>query len=280
MKTILITGINGFLGSYLAKSLSLNHRIIGLEYSLENLFRLENTTFRLYSTKNSNWIELFEEYSIDIIIHTATIYGKNNEDIRQIVETNFNMPFHLLNMAIKNKVSLFVNTDTVLDRFVSPYALTKRQFQEWLYLCRFEIMVINMKLEHFYGPDASQSNFISNMIRHLKSNVHHIDLTEGKQVRDFVYIDDVCDAFQTVIKNKNIIIEEYTDIQVATNQLITIKELILYLKEITGSNSILNFGAIPYRENELMFSENNNTALVSLGWNPIHDLKTTLIDLI
>jgi len=40
MKTILITGINGFLGSHLAKALSSEYNIIGLEYSIENLFRV------------------------------------------------------------------------------------------------------------------------------------------------------------------------------------------------------------------------------------------------
>ena len=41
MKTILITGINGFLGSHLAKGLSKDYKIVGLEYSVRNLFRLK-----------------------------------------------------------------------------------------------------------------------------------------------------------------------------------------------------------------------------------------------
>ena len=46
----------------------------------------------------------------------------------------------------------------------------------------------------------------------------------------------------------------------------------IYLKEITKSSSILNFGALPYRKNELMHSETNNQAMLNLGWKP----KTTL----
>lgn len=51
MKTILITGINGFLGSHLAKALSADYNIVGLEYSLENLFRMEGSNIKIYSSK-------------------------------------------------------------------------------------------------------------------------------------------------------------------------------------------------------------------------------------
>ena len=55
-----------------------------------------------------------------------------------------------------------------------------------------------------------------------------------------------------------------------------IKEVMLYLKEITNSKSRLNFGAIPYRENELMKSVTDNTALLNLGWTPQNSIKCGL----
>ena len=64
MKTILITGINGFLGSHLAKRLSSNFKIIGLEFLLDNLFRLENTSFKVYATENNKWEEVFKENTL------------------------------------------------------------------------------------------------------------------------------------------------------------------------------------------------------------------------
>ena len=79
-------------------------------------------------------------------MHTATFYGKNNEDLIHLFNANIYSPFNLLEKAIHHGCQIFVNTDTVLDRFVSPYALTKRQFQEWLYLRKNEIKVINLQL--------------------------------------------------------------------------------------------------------------------------------------
>jgi nucleoside-diphosphate-sugar epimerase len=276
MKTILITGINGFLGSHLAKALSAEYNIIGLEYSLENLFRISECNYKVYSAKDSIPDEIFIEQSIDIIIHTATFYGKNNEDFNQMFNANLYSPFNLLDKAILHGCQLFVNTDTVLDRFVSTYALTKKQFQEWLYLRRNEIKGINMQLEHFYGPGAGSANFITAMINKLKNNEPQIDLTLGEQQRDFVYIDDVVNAYQTVLEKQNLITDSYTSYQVCTNQLISIKDLMLILKDLTQSSSVLNFGAVAYRENELMHSETNNAALLKLGWQPQFTIKEGL----
>jgi nucleoside-diphosphate-sugar epimerase len=273
MKTILITGINGFLGSNLAKEFSANYNIIGLGYSIDNLFRFEGYQFKIYSTQSDNWEILFE---VDIIIHTATLYGRNKEDLQKIVQTNLFMPFKLLDCAVKSDVAVFVNTDTVLDRFVSPYALTKRQFQEWLYSRRNEIKVINMQLEHFYGPGCSSANFITSMIERLKRNEPSIDLTLGEQQRAFVYISDVVAAYNTVIQKARQLPDSYTSFQVTTKQIISIRELMIYLKEVTGSSTILNFGVIPYRENELMHSETDNAALSILGWEPAFSISEGL----
>ena len=133
-----------------------------------------------------------------------------------------------------------------------------------------------MQIEHFYGPDASATNFITDMLIRLKNNEPQIDLTLGEQKRDFVYIEDVVNAYLIVLKNQDLIAENYSSYQVCTNQLISIKDLMILLKDLTKSNSMLNFGALPYRENELMRSETNNSALRGLGWNPIYTIKEGL----
>jgi nucleoside-diphosphate-sugar epimerase len=186
------------------------------------------------------------------------------------------MPFQLLDLAIKKCVKVFINTDTVLDRFVSAYALTKTQFREWLYFRRNEIKTINMQLEHFYGEGCSASNFITVMIERLKNNETVIDLTKGEQQRDFIYYEDILSAFEVVI-NKNETITSGSTFQVGSGETVSIKELMLFLKGQTNSISQLNFGAIPYRENELMISETDIEPLRNLGWKPEYSIKKGLL---
>ena len=111
------------------------------------------------------------------------------------------------------------------------------------------------------------------MIAALRNNVPSIDLTPGEQIRDFIYIDDVVNAYQTVIQKISEVPNLYKSFQVSTKRLISIKELIIYLKEITGSSTVLNFGAIPYRKNEIMHSTSDNSALLALGWKPIINIE-------
>lgn len=271
-KTVLITGINGFLGSHLAKRLMEDYQVIGLEYQVDDLYRLKGCDFEVLVASIDNMKRLLENKTVEFVIHTATFYGRNNEEMPQIAETNLVMPFQLLDAAIRNHVKAFINTDTVLDRYVSPYALTKNQFREWLYFRRNEIKGINLQLEHFYGKGCSNSNFISLMIDKLKHNETSIDLTAGEQLRDFIYYEDILDAYELVMHKADQISARFANYQVGSGEHISIKDLMLLLKKITGSTSTLNFGAVPYRENELMISETDIEPLRQLGWKPKHNI--------
>jgi len=49
---------------------------------------------------------------------------------------------------------------------------------------------------------------------------------------------------------------------------LSIKDIVLLIHQITGSKSILKFGAMPYRSNEVMCSEADITYIKKLGWAP------------
>lgn len=277
MKTVLITGINGFLGSNLAKRLSVAYKIIGTEYTLNSLHRIGGLGFKIYEADEASIKRVFIENGIDIIIHTATFYGRNNEDFEKLFNSNLLSAFSLLELSVKNKCDLFINTDTALERYTSAYALTKRQFYDWLFFRSSEIKVANMQLEHFYGGGASPTNFISLMIRKLLNNEQKIDLTLGEQRRDFVYYEDVIDAFELVIQRSQNLEQRFNSFEIASGEIISIHDLMLLLKELTRSKAYLNFGAIPYRENELMISSYNLEPIFKFGWKAKTVLKDGLV---
>ena len=276
MKTILITGINGFLGSSVAKRLVDNYKIVGTEYSLDNLTRLSGFNFDVYGATKESYKKLFNENKIDIVIHTATFYGKENEDISKMLEANLLSPLYLLDSAIHNGCHLFINTDSALERYTSIYSLTKKQFLDWLKFRSNEMKVVNMRLEHFYGPGASNTNFISLMLQKLLNNEPKIDLTPGEQKRDFIYYEDVVDAYELAVNSINKLKDKYSHFEIGSGEAITIKEVMLLMKQMTKSNTELNFAALPYRENELMISEPNLDSIYNLGWKSKTNIKNGL----
>jgi len=283
-KKILITGINGFLGSHLAKFLKNDFEILGLEYSNENLFRLKNNSFKVYI--ESQIEELFiSNQNIFAIIHTATIYRKANESIEKLINTNILLPIKLYELAVKNKVDRFINTDTFFNstkidyKYLPDYTLSKKHIIEWFHILKSECKIINMKLFHIYGENDNDNKFVVQIINSLKNNVQFIDLTLGEQKRDFIYILDVVCAYKSILNN---IFEnnDFEEFEVGNGLSISIKDFITKAKELLKCETKLNFGYLPYRENEIMDSLANNKKLKLLGWQPKYNLENGLLNII
>tara|TARA_B110000902_G_C14233125_1_gene559640 strand:- start:630 stop:1505 length:876 start_codon:yes stop_codon:yes gene_type:complete len=286
-KKILISGINGFLGSHLAKHLCPNFEIIGLEYSLANLHRIQKDNFKVYSTENNSLESVFEENNLFAIIHVATVYRRQNDPLLNLLNTNINLPVQLLELSNKNSVEIFLNTDSFFNNpkysysYLSDYTLSKRHSLEWIKLLAksSSCKVVNMKVFHMYGENDSPQKFIPFIIEKIKSNVSIIDLTPGLQTRDFIYVKDVVAAFEHVI-NSIEYLNQYQDFDIGTGKSFTIKELTTLIKEVANSSTMLNFGGLPYREGEIMESKVENFELNKIGWKPNYSLKDAITKVI
>ena len=268
--TILLTGATGFLGSHVLSELSrLEYNVIVLKRTFSDLFRIKEymTNIKTYDIDLIQLETVFEENHIDVIIHTATQYGRKEESLIDIVETNLMLPLKLIALAEKNNVKKFINTDTLLDKRVSSYALSKKQFRNWLQFYSNKMICINASLEHFYGAFDDKTKFVTLIIKSLIDKVEFLDLTLGEQERDFIYIDDVVDAFIKIIEWDQYQ-NGFYEYEIGSGTNIKIKDFILSASKIIENFSTkLNFGAIPYRENEVMKSHVDLTEITKLGWN-------------
>jgi len=271
-KTILLTGSTGFLGSQILKKLVKKEcfNIIILKRSFSNIFRIEKNLekVKIYDIDTCKLENIFKENNIDIILHTATQYGRKHESIIDIVETNLMLPLNLINLAKLYNVSTFINTDTLLDKRISSYALSKKQFRNWLQYYSNDMICINVSLEHFFGPNDDNTKFVTFILKNLIDEVDSLDLTKGEQERDFIYIDDVVDAFILIIENINNK-NGFLEYEIGSGINIKLKDFILKIATIVGNKKTkLNFGALKYRKNEVMISHVNLSEISKLGWYP------------
>ena len=279
MKTILITGINGFLGSHLAKCLSDNNQIIGLEYSTENLFRLKKDEFKVYSSELDNLKTIFEENNIDFVVHTATTYRVFNNSIESMLKTNVLLPIKLYELANHFGAEAFLNTDSFFNdpnsnySYLGDYTLTKRCCVDFLKSIQNQTKIINMKLFHMYGPSDSPDKFVSFIMNELKSNKPLIKLTKGDQMRDFIFVEDVVNAFKLIINSTESLEEKFTEFEIGTGKSVSIKDFVCLTSKLLGSKSKLDFGALKHRGGEIMFSQAKNDSILSLGWKINYDLE-------
>lgn len=267
---VLMTGGTGFLGSRLLPLLlSQGYDLTVLKRSFSSVARLGRVA-DCVTTVNIDEIRLervFEERSFDLILHCATNYGRRVLDPIQVLEANLILPVRLIELGAEHGIRCFVNTDTIIDKRISQYSLSKSQFKEWLALYSERICCVNVALEHFYGPGDDDSKFLSSIIKKLISNAPGIDLTPGEQKRDFIYIDDVLEAFLAIVLRHRTDDRGYHCYEVGSGELASIREVVELAARILGNDTTqLRFGALPYRANEVMQSRVDTSALSGLGW--------------
>jgi CDP-paratose synthetase len=267
---ILLTGATGYLGSnLLARLVEDGHKVTIIVRKSSSFQRITPLLDRVtvYTIGDSSFYDLFQTNKIETVIHCATNYGRGKTDPSELVESNLTMPLQLLHAGCAAGVRCFINTDTILGKSVSEYALSKNQFQEWLGRYAQKMVCVNVALEHFYGPHDDATKFVSYIVKQLLDGVESIDLTRGEQKRDFIYIDDIVSAFLLIIDSCAALKSGYIEYGVGTGSTITIRDFVEQAKQITGNTRTqLNFGAIPYRKNEPMETVVNTDAIRALGW--------------
>lgn len=286
-KKILITGINGFLGSHLAKYLKSSFEVLGLEYSTNNLFRIESENFKVYDVISKPLENIFIENEIYAVIHVATIYRRKLEPLQNLLKTNVLLPVNLLELSNKYSVNLFLNTDSFFNSsensysYLSDYTLSKKHILDWIKLISNSSLckIVNMKIFHMFGENDAASKFIPYLIDTISREELYIDMTPGMQTRDFIYVYDVVSAFETVLKNE-IKLTNYQEYEVGSGKSFSIKYLAELIKKISNSKTEINFGAIKYREGEIMESVCNNEKLIELGWISKFSLSEALSKII
>jgi len=270
MKIILLTGGTGYLGSKILKQLVDNgYNIILLKRSFSNPVRIKEYINKItsYDIDLVPLERIFSENTIDTIVHCATNYGRGENDPLHVIEANLVLPLKLLELGKKYHVKSFINTDTILDKRINYYSLSKRQFIDWLFVYKHDYTCINVALEHFYGSGDDETKFVTYIVHNLLKNVDKIDLTKGEQKRDFIYIDDVVNAFIKIINSLDNFSQDFYEFEVGTNHPLSIKEFVELAKQLSGNEqTLLNFGALPYRENEVMNYKVNTSEILKLGW--------------
>jgi CDP-paratose synthetase len=275
--TIAITGAFGFLGSELVKYFlhETSYTIVAVVKSttINSRLQYEENRLQFFYSDIVPLEQLYQQNSIDIVVHAATDYGRNSQSA-EVVYHNVVFPLQLLEYAKKYKVKLFINTDSYFTKsesaytYLKEYTLTKKHLEDYI-RHENEIPLINIKLEHLFGIGDTDTKFVTSIFKMIVACKPQIDTTEGTQKRDFIYVSDVVNLFHEVISKFDYFEKKYYIIESGWGKSISIRDFILKIKEVTGSCSHISFGSLPMRYGEIMDSVADLSLIPKfLKWRP------------
>ncbi|MFH1836461.1 MAG: SDR family NAD(P)-dependent oxidoreductase [Methanobacteriota archaeon] len=294
VKRVLVTGATGFIGSHLIKRLVQQGFKVGIiKRQNSDIWRIKDilSQLRIFSTdiRDTQIVRnIVTEFQPNAIIHLAAYYAVEHkpEDIVPLIQSNVLGTVNLLEAARINKVTLFINTSSCFvykgnkaklkeESELEPanlYALSKIHAEQACsyYSRMYGSSCVTLRVFPPFGPADHVRCMIPSIIKNFFED-EAPELTTGEQKRDWVYVDDLVDAYLSLLENPKLRFKHEV-FNVGTGNPVSVKNVALRLKRIVGSDLEPNFGVIPPRKNEYkLLSSDITKAKKLLGWEP----KTT-----
>lgn len=306
MKKVLITGGAGMIGSNLSRELlRLNYEVFiiddfssGLEINIPKGVQLIKETI----TDKGRVKTLFKEYHFNIVFHLAALFANQNsvdhpekdlevngmgtlnilQESLQLYQMGFLHRFiYASSSCVYGGQSGFLTEDSAKN-LETPYAITKLLGEYYCNYFRslYRLPITTYRFFNSYGPGelpGKYRNVIPNFIEKALKNENLSITGNGKETRDFTFINDTINGLILGLNSENALGKTYN---IATGKETTIINLAETIIRLTNSKSLIEFK--PRREWDHTSTRCGNIDLIKedLGYVPTVDLENGLIETI
>lgn len=231
--------------------------------------------------------------NMDIIVHLAANTGvaPSVEDPRSDCLNNVIGTLNYLEAARHNQVKrlIFASSGATIGECippiheelpphpVSPYGASKLACESYcsVYYRTYGLETVSLRFGNVYGQFSSSKNSV--VAKFIKRAIDGKPLEiygDGKQTRDFIYIDDLVEAIRLSTVSKQAAGETF---QIATNKETTIRELtnnLLAILKDLGIQNVKSYNIAPLKGDVRRNYSDTSKAKRILGW----EARTGIID--
>ena len=149
----------------------------------------------------------------------------------------------------------------------SPYAAAKWAALAYARMFRalYQLPVVHLRIFMVYGPGQSDLRKLVPYVTTSLLRGEEPELTSGAREVDWVYVDDVVDAFVAAAVAPG---AEGASLDIGSGELVSVGTLALRLSRIVGGDVEPRFGALPARELERVRVADPTRAAAVLEWRP------------
>ncbi len=286
-KRVAVTGAGGFIGLHLLRGLhAAGAQIIAILVSGKSARGIEELPFpvELITVHDVDGLgRVVRQAGADYVVHLSAYISTERSwnTLEATIRWNLLSTISVLMACAETKVrrvvlmgsteeygqnpSPFV-TSMAMDP-PSPYAASKAAATCYarMFHSSFNLETVVLRPSVVYGPGQSLRMLIP-MVMQALAHDQSIDVTEGMQTRDFVYVDDVVDAIVVALAKDEVGADLWN---IGSGEVVTVRDCLERIERITGKADLIQYGKRPYKELEIFhYHPEVNEAYDALKWRP------------
>ncbi len=300
---VFVTGGAGFIGQHLVESLLEYHDVTIYENfsnsNEKNLNFISNNTPDIIEGDLSDYELLTKSLSgFDLVIHLAAKIDVSESLKYPEISNKVNVvgTINLLRASVESKVKNIIGassaavygnpnqipvTEETIPNPISPYGADKLSMEFYLraFANAYDLNCISLRFFNVYGKDQSNeyAGVITKFMEKLSNNEPLIIFGDGKNTRDYVYIDDLIGGILNAISN--IQGKKGEVYNLASGKSVSVNELAKIMIKIFGKKIEIIHDSP--RKGDLLFSQVSiSKAIKELAFSPRFDLENGLTKLL
>lgn len=233
----IVTGGAGFIGSCIVRTLNdagiEDIVIVDNIASTDKWMNMRNKKYLRYVNKNEFLEQLPGYVGVKAIIHMGACSSTTERDFDYLWDNNFEYTKALWNYCTEKQISFIYassaatygdgmqgfddKTDIDLLRPLNGYGYSKQVFDQWVkhQATDYPLQYAGLKFFNVYGPNEYYKGSMASMIFHGFNQIKadgeirlfrscNEKYEDGGQLRDFVYVKDVCSVIKWLLDNSNV----------------------------------------------------------------------------